>query len=301
MRVDSEVRLTKITVSGNDRTSLSFFDAELKDISTKNCTLQELAQSFAMKTNKLLSMDMFEAVDTNIEIGQPKHGKFDATVRINVKEKGIPFLKVASYVKAGATAEVGCELQSALRNPIGYGEVFKLSTVTTQSGAKEFMTSLNIPNVGPQKFDLNITAKSAMENMSYYTSFKQQIDSVSMEVNSQDRKHQIVAEYVLRDEMPVSSASSTQNTATTTTSAESKNNWNLFNSTIFPASAITTNTAMASLKTSLKYLWTALDTRDCSMNPSTGSYLQGSVEVATPPGKIYSYILHYIHLNICII
>lgn len=294
MRADSDVRLTKITVCGNDRTSLSFFDAELKDINTKDCTLQELAQSFAKKTNKLLSMDMFEAVDTNIEIGQPKHGKFDATVRINVKEKGIPFLKVASYVKAGATAEVGCELQSALRNPIGYGEVFKLSTVTTQSGAKEFMTSLNIPNVG-------LISILLQNQRSYYTSFKQQIDSVSMEVNSQDRKHQIVAEYALRDEMPVSSASSTQNTATTTTSAESKNNWNLFNSTIFPASAITTNTAMASLKTSLKYLWTALDTRDCSMNPSTGSYLQGSVEVATPPGKIYSYILYYIHLNICII
>ena len=77
-------------------------------------------------------------------------------------------MKVASYVKAGATAEVGCELPSALRNPIGYGEVFKLSTVTTQSGAKEFMTSLNIPNVGPQKFDLNITAKSGKYVLLYF-------------------------------------------------------------------------------------------------------------------------------------
>ena len=59
------------------------------------------------------------------------------------------------------------------------------------------------------------------------------------------------------------------------------------------ASAVTTNTAVSSVKTSLKYLWTALDSRDSASNPSEGSFLQGSVEVAVPPGELIVIFAKY--------
>jgi outer membrane protein assembly factor BamA len=262
---------------------LSFFDAEFNDLKKSGVTLQETVNGLHEKTQQLLSTDMFEAVDTNLVIISQQNGKILADVNVNVKEKGIPFLNVASYVKAGASAEAGFEVRGALRNPIGYGETFRLSNVTTQTGAREYQAAVSIPNVGPQRFNLNITARSATEDQSYYTSFKQQVDGVAVELNTRDGTHQLVAEYALRDEVPITGAPSS---ATTPTARDEKAlpGFNIFNIPTLSASAVTTNTAMTSLKTSLKYLCTALDTRDNMASPSAGSYLQGCVEIAAPPG-----------------
>lgn len=269
----SEVKVTKITVAGNDRTTLSFFSSELDGIKAEGMTLGELAKTMSKKTEKLLSMDMFDAVDTNLELGTDIHGKLTGELKLNVKEKGIPVLKVATYLKAGNGSEVGFELQGALRNPVGYGETFRVNSITTQTGAKEYLSVLAIPNVGPQKLNLNVSMKSSTENMSYFTAYQQQTDSFGVELNTQDRKHQLVGEYALRDEIPLGS-----NLA--------KPTWSLFDFGGITASAVTTNTAMASVKTSLKYLCTLLDSRDNASNPSTGSFLQGTVEVAAPPGQL---------------
>jgi outer membrane protein assembly factor BamA len=283
MQANAEVTLKKVTVAGNSRTSLSFFDAEFNDLKKSGVTLQETVNGLHQKTQQLLSTDMFEAVDTNLVVLSQENGKVVADVNVNVKEKGIPFLNVASYVKAGASAEAGFEVRGALRNPIGYGETVRLSNVTTQTGAREYQAAVSIPNVGPQRFNLNVTARSATEDQSYYTSFKQQVDGVTVELNTRDGMHQLVAEYALRDEIPVTSTPPAVPTLGTL-DEKALPGFNLFSLPTLPASAVTANTAMTSLKTSLKYLCTALDTRDNMANPSSGSYLQGSVEVAAPPG-----------------
>jgi outer membrane protein assembly factor BamA len=41
---------------------------------------------------------------------------------------------------------------------------------------------------------------------------------------------------------------------------------------------------MTCLQTSLKYVWTAIDDRDSTANPSKGSLLETAIEVATRPG-----------------
>lgn len=276
MQSYSQVNVKSISVAGNERTNLSFFDAELDSIKEPNLTAEQLSERLSRVTDKLLSMDMFEAVDLNLQINSQSHGIYDSELKVNVKEKGIPFLKVATYLKAGSGSEVGFELQSALRNPTGYGETFKVSAITTQSGAKEYLSSLFVPNVGPQKLDLNVSAKSSIDNQSYFTAYKQQVDAFSVELATQDKMHQVVGEYALRDEIPVTSVLSGD--------AERKPDWLFFNA--HPASAVTTNTAMSSVKTSLKYLRTFLDDRDSLCNPTSGSFLQGSVEIAAPPGII---------------
>ena len=276
---DSEIKVTKITVAGNDRTALSFFDSELEEIKADNLSIKDMAKLMSKKTEKLLSMDMFEAVDTNLEIATGINGKYTGELKLNVKEKGIPFLKVATYLKAGTGSEVGFEIQSALRNPVGYGETFKVTSITTQTGAKEFFSTLSVPNVGPQKLDMNVSLRSSTENMSFFTAYQQQTDAFGVEFTSRDKKHQLVGEYALRDEIPLSNSLKLQS------KEAEKPTWSLFDFKTLSASAVTTNTAMASVKTSLKYLCTMLDSRDSASNPSSGSFLQGSVEVAAPPGK----------------
>lgn len=282
MQSNSQVIVKAITIAGNERTNLSFFDAELENIKEPNLTAQQLSERLSRTTDKLLSMDLFEAVDLNLQIVSQSHGSFDSELKVNVKEKGIPFLKVASYLKAGSGSEIGFELQSALRNPTGHGETLKVSAVTTQSGAKEYLSSLYVPNVGPQKFDLNVSAKSSIDNQSYFTAYKQQVDSFSVELATQDKKHQLVGEYALRDEIPVANVLSGE-------IVEQKSNWLSF--AALPASAVTTNTAMSSVKTSLKYLRTFWDSRDSLCNPASGSFMQGSVEIAAPPGKNNTMLL----------
>jgi outer membrane protein assembly factor BamA len=235
------------------------------------------------KTNSLLSTGLFEAVDSNLTIKALESGRFQAEVQINVKEKQIPTIETAAYVKSGTTSEVGAEFKAALRNPIGFGEVLKASTVASQTG-REYTCQLSIPNVGPRRMNMNMIARSGVESQAYYTSFRQQINAVSVELRSRDDKHQFVYEYALRDEVPVSLSDIARNQGQDGKDDKSKP-WDIFSLASLPASAVTVHTAAASLKTALRYNCTLLDTRDHPAAPSTGSYLQSSVEVAAPPGK----------------
>lgn len=275
-------------MDGNHRTSLSFFTAEFTDISREGQSLYQIANQMSKVTEKLHSMDLFEAVDTNIVVSPRDDGKIDAELRVNVREKQIPFLEGGTYITSGApVAEIGGQLQVALRNMFGYGEKVRLSTVGTQSGAREVMAKVSVPNVGPQRLNMDVIARSTLENHSFYTSVDHQIDTVSVVLNTQDNKHQFVAEYALRDEIPISATKAVQRVgAEDDKDSLNPTKWNLFRHSVYPASAVAVNTAASSLKSSLKYLYTALDTRDSAANPSQGSYLQGSVEVAAPPGKL---------------
>lgn len=284
MELTAKVDVKKITVAGNDRTSLSFFSAELGDLSTKGITIAQAANKISQKAEKLLSTDIFDAVDANLVVSPGENGGWDGELRLNVKEKQIPTLSVNTYMISGGTSEIGCEIQTSLRNPIGFGEIFKLSNVATQSGGREYLAKVSIPNVGPQRLNMNLIARSSAENQPFYTSINNHLDSVSLELSSLDHRHQLTAEYALRDEIPVTTMQSSR--PSTTEDGDRRTKWNLFSSSVYPASAVTTHTAAASLKTSLRYQLTALDTRDCVASPSRGSFLQGSVEVAAPPGAL---------------
>eukprot|EP01032_Pedospumella_encystans_P023841 gene23841-26977_t len=203
MDENSKIKLEKITVAGNDRTALSFFDSELQEIKAKGLTLGEMAKLMSAKTERLLSLDMFEAVDTNLVLSTDIHGAPVGELKLNVKEKGVTYFKAETFVKSETTSEVGFELQAALRNPIGYGETFRVNSTTTQTGAREYLSTLSVPNVGPKKLNLNLSLKSSTENMSYYTAYHLKTDALNVELSTQDRKHHLVGEYALRDEIPM--------------------------------------------------------------------------------------------------
>lgn len=280
LQLDSEIRITSVTVAGNERTKLSFFDSELQGISSNPVKLSDLAGILTERTQRLTSLNIFEKVDTNLVIGdQDSHGKFNAELKLSVKEKGVGFLSVESYVKTGASSDIGAEVKGALRNPLGYGEMINVSSITNlQSGGREFLSTLTFPHVGRPDLTLKCTAKSSLDGQSYFTAIKQRVDAVTVELNTTDNRHQIIGEYGWRDEIP-------QNVYEKMQFKKASDGVNATESTQIGISAATANTAVSSIKTSLKYLHTFLDNRDSASNPSEGSFLQGSLEVAVPPGN----------------
>jgi outer membrane protein assembly factor BamA len=280
----SQTQIVEFTVAGNDRTQLSFFDAELQDVNRTGMTLPQVVERLGEATQRLLSMNLFDAIDSHLHVVSKDPEGLKVQLKLNVKEKGIPFLKMSSYLKAGVGSEVGFELQGALRSPLGYGETLKISSIATQSGSKEYLAMLSVPNLSiPTPFStlhrasVNIVAKSGGENQSYYTSLKNKSDSLAVEISTRDGRHQLTAEYAARDEIPVAPARGsflhTQEPPSAPTPTPT-----------LGASAVTMHTASASVKSSLRYLCTILDSRDCPSKPSRGSFLQASVEAALPPG-----------------
>lgn len=200
--LDKKVVIDEITVAGNSRTSLSFFKAELNEFNQSK-TLHESSIALEKFTDRLLNLDMFEAVDTNLHITSEANEIYHSGLIINVKEKDIPTLNMQSYIKSGLGSEIGFELQGALRNPLGFGEKVKFTSNSNHVGSKQYLCSLSCPNVGPMRAEMVVALKSMDENQSTYTSFKQKINSLSVELTSRDHVHQIIGEYAMRDEIPV--------------------------------------------------------------------------------------------------
>ncbi len=232
----AKVEVSGVVISGNDRTKLSFFDAELSGAINSAQNLQELHINLLKTTDRLLQKNLFDVVDTNIDIHSLSGNKYTATVKLNVKEKGVPFLKAQSYVKTGNSTDVGFELEGALRSPTGHGEVFRVNSLTSPGGMQEYSTSLSVPNVSNDLGTLDITARSGLENQSYFTSFKQSTNAVTVDYTSRNNLHRLTAEYALRDEIPNQSSSATARSASISTLAA----------------------ATSSIKTSMKYAYTAL-------------------------------------------
>lgn len=130
----AQVEVKEIVVTGNDRTKLSFFDAEFSKSVADSKNLGELYVNMSRTTNGLLESNLFDVVDTNISIDSftTKGNKYSSVLKVHVKEKGIPTLKLQTYVTAGGSSNAGVELQGALRNPTGHGEMFRLASKTNQ-------------------------------------------------------------------------------------------------------------------------------------------------------------------------
>lgn len=298
-----EIFIDVISVSGNHRTQSLFFKKEMHRIKHK-MSINALKKELGVVHQRILDMDIFDSVEIRIEPSINKADKslsvradkeLSYSVLVDVKEKGIPYLKMSSYVKAGLTAEVGFELSGALRNPLGYGESCKLSSVTTQSGAREFASMLSVPKVAGRSANLNLTLRAGESNRQYYSSFKEHSTSLLLDLSSEDRKHQLTLEYALRDEIPVSSSIGTDGSAVqlfkslgssllakdaATPDSSTGDRW------AWHPSPATMQSLKPSLKTSIKYFCTALDSLDSLSNPSRGSLLQGSIELAMHPGEL---------------
>jgi outer membrane protein assembly factor BamA len=279
--VNGEVNIDVISVSGNHRTHRQLFSMEMHRIKYK-MSINDLNEELGVIQQRLLNMDIFDTVEIRVKPSSNKADKL-YSVLVDVKEKGKPYLKMSSYVKAGLTAEVGFELSGALRNPLGYGESCKLSSVTTQSGAREFASGLYLPKVAGRSANLNLTLRTGESNRQYYSSFKEHSTSLLVDLSSIDRKHQLTLEYALRDEIPVSSSAAHLFKTllakdATTPDPSSGDRW------AWHPSPVTMQSLKPSLKTSIKYFCTALDNLDSLSNPSKGSLLQGSIELALHPG-----------------
>ncbi len=196
-----------------------------------------------------------------------------------MKEKGVPFLRTQTYIKAGKESDSGVELVGALRNPTGNGETIKIGTVGKAAGGQEYLFNLTVPHIGDTSGPFLLTLKSSEENQNYYSSFKQHITSLTAEyTHDVQAKHHFTAEYSIRDEIPMLLTDDKVKAGLFETIGATEQSFQR------QASAAVLASAMSSIKTSLKYVWNAIDTRNSQANPTTGEYLQTSLELALPPG-----------------
>jgi hypothetical protein len=290
------VEIKDVKILGNRRTKDSFFSSEFKSSFEKK-NLHDLHASLCKVTDKLLGSNLFDLVDVHLKVDSVEKEKYICNLEISIKEKSIPTLTMQSYVKTGAINDVGFELQGALRNPTGYGEVFKLSSTTSNTGSHEFNSNLSIPNRGfEDNFtgDLNISFKSAVDNQHLHaSSFKQNISSFLVDFITNNKKHQITAECSLRDEIPyIPQLNNIKNDSNQVVSVSSPNTLTKNLAELFTskkqASSTIINSATTSLKTSFKHVYTVVDTLDSCADPSNGKLLKSSFEVALPVvGDVY--------------
>jgi outer membrane protein assembly factor BamA len=265
MDANSVVNITKVIVAGNHRTELSYYQPELSEVCRPGQTLQQVTNELCKARDNLVSTDYFDDVDLNLTVSPSGRGPNDCVLKVNVKEKQILRLKIGG--QTGNDEPTGAVLELGLRTPLGFGEELTFSYV--QSIAQELTAAVSMRNVGPQKLDMKIKGRSFRESYPF-TSVDHQLDAVSVVLNSRDHIHQVTAEYALRDEIPITNPAP-----------------RLLAGVVFPASAAVRNTAAPSLKTSLRYLFTSLNTLDDFVNPSKGAFLQSSVEMAAPPGSFH--------------
>jgi outer membrane protein assembly factor BamA len=220
-----------------------------------------------------------------------------------LKEKGIPFLKAEGYMKTGQENDLGVEIVGALRSPTGNGEIIKIGSINKPTG-QEYLFNLTIPHLFERNGPFLLTAKSSEENTFFHSSFKQHCTSLTAEYyHDQRRQHQIIGEYSIRDEIPMLSSSLKEKgeneeknvfsslTRSTERFLHSLGSSSSSSSSISSSSELdrhaseaVLSSATSSVKSSLKYIWTPIDTRDSSGNPTIGEYLQSSFELALPPG-----------------
>ena len=168
-----------------------------------------------------------------------------------------------SFVKQqSGSNNIGCEVQGALRNPLGYGESLRLTLGQSSTGSKDTLVIANIPNVSDYRLNTQLIVQSKEENNSYFLSFKQKLQSIMADFETKDKAHKFVCELAIRDEIPLPSSKV----------AHAKD-----------ISVGLMRSLISSTKISTKYIYT-YDDRDNAATPSTGKYLQSSTELALPTG-----------------
>jgi Surface antigen variable number repeat len=107
------IEISKIEIQGNERTRESYFQHAFSG-SARCQNINELHEHLSSVTRHLRDSGLFEGVEANIRIcdnaNQETHkhsnrnksgSSYNIAVDINVKEVGIPQLKMESYIQTG--------------------------------------------------------------------------------------------------------------------------------------------------------------------------------------------------------
>lgn len=193
---------------------------------------------------------------------------------ISVKEKGIPYLSVQSFVKTNST--VGAEIRGALRSPFGYGETVKVSFQNNPIlNTPEYSVGVEVPRLGRHYGAVSLTARMGKDRQTYFSSYDQEMKTLMLDYSTPDRAHRFSLECSLRDELPILDSNDLE-----------KGLLDLVNKPE-PRTASTAilNNVASSWKSSFKHVGTFIDNRNDTISPSNGSLLQSTTEIAFPPGR----------------
>lgn len=274
----------KVFVDGGGRLRHSFFVKELEAVDASNFrSMDELGSKVGAALRALQETGLFEKVDGSLVVppSYDEHGKEiggdldNVEVHLKVKEKGIPFVEMGTYVqsKSGTAkaAEESFKLDGALRSPFGFGETARISLSTGRRGTRDVSVNFSLPHVGRDLYVLNLKGALTEEDKTYYQSYRLESTSLLAELVSRSGKHTLEASWTARDEVPraLECKSSTPS---------------LLEHTAKDASGYILSKVSASTKLALKYTGILLDTRDSSADPSKGSYANATTELCVAPG-----------------
>jgi outer membrane protein assembly factor BamA len=266
MNLEKPTRINRITISGpSRRTQDAYFERQLESVLHQRLPLQLLDAELRKVYTNLISSGNFEVVNMKLEVDKDSGGPYNSHLHIFVKEKGMPFLKLESFVQSSGKAagnDVGLAAQGALRNPFGYGESFQLSIGGSSQGTKDNVISARFPHTFIRDHILQVSGKTLESNTAYYTSFNQKSYSLFGDLFSKDLQRNLSAEISVRDEIPLKHDKVAH---------------------AYSASLPIMNMIAPSTKLSLKYNH-SYDSRDSPLLPTKGVYAAGSIEVALPPG-----------------
>lgn len=315
--MDPEIRIDSIKLhfsDGSCRTQLSFIENELRSVlgaeqqqnvvnyflGLNNSTEKEanvesnIVRSNIKQRHGLTELDkklrqvyknlehsgLYDLVDMNLQVTPPSSNDlFGGNIAIFIKEKGVPVLKMESFVQTGKSNEVGVEMAGTLRNPFGYGERITLSLGGNVNGVKRDNTLLiNIHHAVTTGSKLNITGRMSEDNNSFYTSYQHIHKALFLDYISQDKRQNITTEISFRDEIPIPHDKKLYGT---------------------DSSLPVLSSVSPSVKTSMKYSYT-YDARDNPALATTGHSTTATIELALPPGNaqfVKSDINYQQHFN----
>ena len=234
----------------------------------------------------------------------------------------IHLISVITFVLSLTTAGSGVNsgggaLQASLRNPLGFGEITKISVGSNTSEGQECSLITSIPwytryrsTTSSSSLTSNLTEKNGLkdtkeiykidrgnlqlsmkkteENSSHFTSFKSLLHTMGCNYTNQEGSHSVSSELTLRDEIPTSHQSAPKPLLQSLHSR-------ILHKEAIPMKVKTTSISHAksasketlsninsSSKASIQYTFMK-DYRN-RLNPILGSYVKSSVEVAIPSG-----------------
>lgn len=188
---------------------------------------------------------------------------------------------------------MGASAQCNLRNLTGFGEISRVSFGSNNNGSRECLLGIYFPSVLPQLVSVDASIKVYEDNTPIpYASFSKATSSFAFQVNSFDRRHSVEFITALRDELPMSSIQVSKQEEGSKPSIflpellpslpsgisslpfqfPALNN----SGTSFPALYVLS----PSLKNSLSYSFTAIDTRNSPTSPSVGQFAALKLEMS---------------------
>lgn len=204
-----------------------------------------------------------------------------------MKEKQVLHFGVQTF--AETNSNVGAEVYGGFRNPVGYGEHLVFSAKTTQQLDKhqDYMVQASFPFVGHRLGQMFVSTRKHIDRQAtYFSSYDQDFFTVMAEYLSKSQKQRLSAEISHRREIPFTidtDSSAVPGESLQGTLQQVQRNLGLESQR--QPSTLIANAATTSWKTSLRYWHQMWDTRNSLVNPTEGHSLEGSVEVALPPGQ----------------